>query len=49
MDMYGVILAVVVAAALVALAVYAARGKRAKALRDAETRRTVDKGKHVEL
>jgi hypothetical protein len=49
MDLYGVILAIVIAAGLIAVAIYAARSRKAKALRDAETRRPVDKGKHVEL
>jgi hypothetical protein len=49
MDLYGLILAIVVFLGVVAVSIYAARSRKAKALREAETRRPVDKGKHVEL
>jgi hypothetical protein len=49
MDIYGVVIAVAIAAGLIAVALLSARAKRASALRDAETRRPDDKGKHVEL
>ena len=49
MENFTIIVVAVLFLLLMAAAVYAVRATRAKKIRDAEERRPVDQGKHVEL
>ena len=44
-----IIIAAVVLVTVIGVVIYATRAARAKQLRESEQRRSVDKGKHVEL